>query len=466
MTSPAVLDEPTQNPHLVIRPTRTEDGRYTGSWALVHLPTGKTVVGQRSGPQDWREVATRIAHLDWATDDLTVLAGHRATVWAALKAVAQTEPTAAEQPTTEEWGVRLPRAATPMLAMFLDEYQKHGDNLAPGMSDEEFRRSAQWQVNLFTYFYLLAALQRLDPEIAESAAAQLADQWAAGEDMGELMGQWRQELEAGQPLTLPGIPTAIGELPVLPTADLRKEVDSHLINQPQRYARIHIQPRPGVDSWPVVERVHGGWQSGEHHYPDDMVLDVKPLPIMPAAEKLVLEAGWVCVDTGRHTCGGGGPETNGMHEPGCGLEPLINLKELPVGRAQPGTEFAALPDCTACGGNGRDRAAVEAWYQSTPDLTEVMAALGLNSEVGPDDEDRQPVPAASVTSEAVNRVVRGLEREGDGHLFLTHEGGRWGCVVTFGREDPDSPMAAGAAHGVAGTAAEALQKAVTETGWT
>lgn len=34
-----------------------------------------------------------------------------------------------------------------------------------------------------------------------------------------------------------------------------------------------------VISWPVVERVAGGWQSGAHHYPDSTVLTVQVLPI-------------------------------------------------------------------------------------------------------------------------------------------------------------------------------------------
>lgn len=46
-----------------------------------------------------------------------------------------------------------------------------------------------------------------------------------------------------------------------------------------RYAVIHVSPRPGSDAWPIVERVPGGWQSGAHHYPDEDVLDVQPLPI-------------------------------------------------------------------------------------------------------------------------------------------------------------------------------------------
>ena len=42
-------------------------------------------------------------------------------------------------------------------------------------------------------------------------------------------------------------------------------------------AMIHVQPRPGLEAWPIVERVPCGWQSGVHHYPDEDVLDVSPI---------------------------------------------------------------------------------------------------------------------------------------------------------------------------------------------
>jgi len=43
-----------------------------------------------------------------------------------------------------------------------------------------------------------------------------------------------------------------------------------------QYAIIHVGTLGG-DAWMIVERVPGGWQSGTHHYPDDVVLDVQPL---------------------------------------------------------------------------------------------------------------------------------------------------------------------------------------------
>ena len=37
---------------------------------------------------------------------------------------------------------------------------------------------------------------------------------------------------------------------------------------------------------------------------------------------------WIVYDLGYHTCGGYGPESGYMHEPGCGLEPLIQMKNI------------------------------------------------------------------------------------------------------------------------------------------
>lgn len=47
-----------------------------------------------------------------------------------------------------------------------------------------------------------------------------------------------------------------------------------------------------------------------------------------AAGKLTIESGWLVEVHDEHTCAGGTPESNGMHEPGCGLVPLINLAAL------------------------------------------------------------------------------------------------------------------------------------------
>ena len=45
-------------------------------------------------------------------------------------------------------------------------------------------------------------------------------------------------------------------------------------------------------------------------------------------DKLSIMAGWLVYEAGEHTCGGYGPESGYMHEPGCGYEPVLKLSEL------------------------------------------------------------------------------------------------------------------------------------------
>ena len=37
---------------------------------------------------------------------------------------------------------------------------------------------------------------------------------------------------------------------------------------------------------------------------------------------------WLVYNVGYHTCGGYGPESGYMHEPGCGQEPVIQMKDI------------------------------------------------------------------------------------------------------------------------------------------
>lgn len=64
-------------------------------------------------------------------------------------------------------------------------------------------------------------------------------------------------------------------------ADPTREADAET-----EYAVIHVKDGP-AESWPVVERVPGGWQSGAHHYPDADVLRVTPLRLAPPGAVVV-----------------------------------------------------------------------------------------------------------------------------------------------------------------------------------
>ena len=47
-----------------------------------------------------------------------------------------------------------------------------------------------------------------------------------------------------------------------------------------------------------------------------------------SGDKLSIMSGWLVYEVGEHTCGGYGPESGYIHEPGCGYEPLIQLDKL------------------------------------------------------------------------------------------------------------------------------------------
>lgn len=225
----AVLGEPTANPHLVVIPGVAHGLSWTGSFVLLHVPTGRSV--STGDAVVLRDLAERLSGLDWSfTDDPP--ADLRAAVYAAVRAAAMTEPSGQEFPAHDAWGRGeagggLPRLAQPLIAEFLDDYQSaHNRTVGPdaiplrvpdpdnpdGRPNPDWDHAIMAKVHDYGLAYLLAALHRIDPEVADSAAAALADAWDDGDGLGEWVYQWRQELAAGRPLTLPGIPGDPGEI--------------------------------------------------------------------------------------------------------------------------------------------------------------------------------------------------------------------------------------------------------------
>lgn len=230
--------EPTSNEHLAITPNLDENG-YTGGFALTHVPSGRWLCA--GGPEELREIAAKVAHLDWSSADTeTLVAEVGEQTRAAIRAVRFTDPPGTEVPAHNAWGPGgkgkgLKRLALPMLADFLADFQyawnrQWGRNGAapevpfylPGSETPEKPRGVPNPehhyltvrlVQDYGLAYLLAALHRIDPEVADSAAAALADAWDSGDSLGEWAYQWATELAEGKPLTLYGIPGPVG--PVL-----------------------------------------------------------------------------------------------------------------------------------------------------------------------------------------------------------------------------------------------------------
>lgn len=101
---------------------------------------------------------------------------------------------------------RIPRDATPLLAMLLTDFQKLWDAMwaedKPEIGSEQRHMMLNRQVELFGQAYLLGVLRAANPKLADEAAEFLAEQWDAGDSLGEWMYVWQQQLAAGQPLDL------------------------------------------------------------------------------------------------------------------------------------------------------------------------------------------------------------------------------------------------------------------------
>ena len=46
--------------------------------------------------------------------------------------------------------------------------------------------------------------------------------------------------------------------------------------------------------------------------------------------RVAIVSGWLVYDVGHHTCGGYGPGSGYVHEPGCGLEGIVEVAALPA----------------------------------------------------------------------------------------------------------------------------------------
>lgn len=100
---------------------------------------------------------------------------------------------------------RIARDAEPLLRDLLTDWQRLYDALwktTPEPNERGRELIIARQVDLFGTVYLLAALRQLDPVVADRAANFLAEMWDAGDSLGEWIYEWRQQLDAGKPLTL------------------------------------------------------------------------------------------------------------------------------------------------------------------------------------------------------------------------------------------------------------------------
>lgn len=109
------------------------------------------------------------------------------------------------------WANRIPRTAAEWVDHDLHFAQQqfewtsdHLEELVHGDRSEHWR-NVQLQIAKWTNVYLWEALRKHAPEAAERAAVSIAEACEAGDSFEEWLWQWREELNAGQPLTLPGM---------------------------------------------------------------------------------------------------------------------------------------------------------------------------------------------------------------------------------------------------------------------
>jgi hypothetical protein len=101
----------------------------------------------------------------------------------------------------------IPKTADGLLRYLMVDFQRMWDqsmNFRPNtLTDEERRFCTSRVVELYGQIYLLGAVRHFAPDDADRVAAELATAWEAGDSLGEWVYQWRQELDAGDPLTIP-----------------------------------------------------------------------------------------------------------------------------------------------------------------------------------------------------------------------------------------------------------------------
>lgn len=209
--------------HFAITPALTvhEDGTLGLSAhgkVLVHIPTALAIT--HDGLISMRRYATVLEELpiDWAT--LTVPTAEQTTLireayhgmWA---------DTSDDLP----WPKWAGDKTTPALSLIVHELDDQLDNgehrrklwralenqvaehdpeLGRTVSGHLIASSAIETVRAYGLVYLLAVLQRVDPAAADRAADHLVTAWEHGDDVGEWLYQWRQELAEKVPMQLPG----------------------------------------------------------------------------------------------------------------------------------------------------------------------------------------------------------------------------------------------------------------------
>lgn len=215
----------TSCPFLVITPGVDAEGGFAGGFSLTHTLTGLRVGDYQENPRDLAVLAERLGELDWDFDDpehfkrsenTDRLKAVQAAYWEWEKSHAYQGPIHYMMDPDDVKAARENDPAGTMLAEHIDVWVKHAKALRdsecktiPSFAENPEARAAHLARSCEAYglIYLLAVVRAIDPSVADIAARDLVAQYDAGDTMGEWVYQWSEELAAGRPLTLRGIPS-------------------------------------------------------------------------------------------------------------------------------------------------------------------------------------------------------------------------------------------------------------------
>lgn len=208
-------------PQLVVTPILRvdDDGGVTfgeGYLHLTHAPTGRSLTNGSCKPL--QELATKLVPFDWSFTDIGHFTQpeHESERDRILAIIREWEmetsggPTALHGDTDEVIEARRIAPATTLLREHIDGWLKHDiarRDIKYDTDRDAYFASVMHAVDGYGVIYLLAVLRKIDPAVADAAAWDLIGAWDCGE-FGEWVYQWGEELAAGTPLTLHGIPSS------------------------------------------------------------------------------------------------------------------------------------------------------------------------------------------------------------------------------------------------------------------
>lgn len=222
-----IVAMPTECPQLVITPSvehRVEDPstpRLAGGLTLTHLGTG-AAVAHSGGAGQLEKLAAQLKDFNWDFTDRQYFTRpeNAETLQAVSTVVREWQMGDAYGCPVSLWGddeeKKAERDRDPagtLLREQLDWWPKHykaiHDRDLINTNKDAWHAEISCSVNGFGMAYLLAVLMRIDPKVADIAGRRLTAEFDAGDQLGEWVYQWTEELAAGKPLTLYGIPDAV-----------------------------------------------------------------------------------------------------------------------------------------------------------------------------------------------------------------------------------------------------------------